>query len=255
MTPAEMRRLLEEVKAGEVSLDHAVQQLSPVGELGYATLDLDRKDRCGFPEVILAEGKTAEWVEGAVRRLASAGQDCFATRVNEAQAAHLAAAFPQAQQDRLGRTFWLPTSTEPRPLAGQVYIVTAGTGDLPVAQEALVPARVLGAKAELVADVGVAGVHRLLRQRDRLTTADVIVVCAGMDGALPSVVGGLVDCPVIACPTSVGYGASFGGVGALLTMLNSCSAGVTVVNIDAGFKAGYGAAVIVRRLEKLRSSK
>jgi NCAIR mutase (PurE)-related protein len=134
-----------------------------------------------------------------------------------------------------------------------VCVVTAGTGDLPVAQEALVTARVLGVNAELVVDVGVAGIHRVLRQRDKLVAADVVIVVAGMDGALPSVVGGLVDCPVIACPTSVGYGAAFGGVAALLTMLNSCSAGVAVVNIDAGFKAGYAAALIARRIQKAKA--
>jgi len=252
MMSTDLRQLLEDVKSGRLDLEAAAHRLSLTGDLGYATLDLERKDRCGFPEVILAEGKTAEWVEGAARRLAEAGQDCFATRVNDAQAAHLTLAFPQAEQDRLARTFWLPTSSEPRAKAGQVYVVTAGTGDLPVAQEAIVTASVLGAKADLIVDVGVAGIHRVLRHREKLKAADVVIVCAGMDGALPSVVGGLVDCPVIACPTSIGYGASFGGVAALLTMLNSCSAGVTVVNIDAGFKAGYGAALIVRRLQKER---
>ena len=133
-----------------------------------------------------------------------------------------------------------------------MLVLTAGTGDLPVAQEAVNTARVMGAGAELIVDVGVAGIHRVLRHRDTLAAADVIVVAAGMDGALPSVVGGLVDCPVIAVPTSIGYGAAFGGVAALLTMLNSCSAGVTVVNIDAGFKAGYVASLFVRRLEKAR---
>lgn len=133
---------------------------------------------------------------------------------------------------------------------GNVLVVTAGTSDLPVAQEALVTARVMGAGVELVVDVGVAGLHRILRHRERLATADVVIVVAGMDGALPSVVGGLVDCPVIACPTSIGYGAAFGGLAALLTMLNSCSAGVCAVNIDAGFKAGYVAARFVRRMAK-----
>jgi NCAIR mutase (PurE)-related protein len=172
------------------------------------------------------------------------------TRVNDAQAKHLATHFPHAEQDRLARTFWLPTSTEQPAPAGKVIVVTAGTSDLPVAQEALVTARVMGAAVELIVDVGVAGLHRILRQRERLTSADVVIVVAGMDGALPSVVGGLVDCPVIACPTSIGYGASFGGVAALLTMLNSCSAGVCSVNIDAGFKAGYVAARFVKRLQK-----
>jgi pyridinium-3,5-biscarboxylic acid mononucleotide synthase len=255
MSPDEIRSLLAAVRGGEVGIEDATARLGAVAELGFATLDLGRKDRCGFPEVIFAEGKTAEWVEKAVRRLSVAGQDAFVTRVNEAQAAHLALHFPTADQDRLARTFWLGVSGEPPATAGKVCVVTAGTSDLPVAQEAAVTARVLGANADLVADVGVAGIHRVLRQRDKLAAADVVIVVAGMDGALPSVVGGLVDCPVIAVPTSVGYGASFGGVAALLTMLNSCSAGVCVVNIDAGFKAGYAAALVVRRLEKVRTGK
>ena len=255
MSPSELRALLEQVRAGVVPIEAAAARLGEgaVADLGYATLDLQRKDRCGFPEVIFAEGKSADWVEGAIQRLSAAGQDCFVTRLNEAQAERLAKRFPNAEQDRLARTFWLPSTSENRAPMGRVCIVTAGTSDLPVAQEALVTARVMGTNAELIADVGVAGIHRVLRQRERLTSADAVVVVAGMDGALPSVVGGLVDCPVIACPTSVGYGAAFGGVAALLTMLNSCSAGVTVVNIDAGFKAGYAAAVIVRRIEKAKA--
>ncbi len=253
MSPSEIRQLLEGVRNGGVAVEEAAAQLASVADLGFATLDLGRRDRCGFAEVIFAEGKTAEWVEAGVRRLAAAGQDCFVTRVNAEQAAHLATHFPTAEQDRLARTFWLPTASERPPAAGRVCVVTAGTGDLPVAQEAAVTARVMGAKADLIADVGVAGIHRVLRQREKLTAADVVIVVAGMDGALPSVVGGLVDCPVIAVPTSIGYGASFGGIAALLTMLNSCSAGVTVVNIDAGFKAGYAAALIVRRLEKAKA--
>jgi pyridinium-3,5-biscarboxylic acid mononucleotide synthase len=250
MTPGELHALLEAVRCGSLEVTAAAAQLAEpaVGDLGFATLDLHRKERCGFPEVIFAEGKTAEWVEQAVRRMHMAGQDCYATRLNTAQADHMAIHFPQAVSDRLARTFWLPISSEPRPLIGNVLIVTAGTGDLPVAQEACNTATVMGAHAELIVDVGVAGIHRILRHRERLATADVIVVCAGMDGALPSVVGGLVDCPVIAVPTSIGYGAAFGGVAALLTMLNSCSAGVVVVNIDAGFKAGYVAARMVRKI-------
>ncbi len=250
MTASEIRQLLEAVRAGGVDVAEAADRLGSAGvaELGFATLDLHRRDRCGFPEVVYAEGKTAEWVEGAVRRLTAAGQDCFVTRVNSNQAAHLASHFPTAEQDRLARTFWLPTSGKRPPPIGRVCVVTAGTSDIPVAQEAANTARVMGANVELVVDVGVAGIHRVLRQRGKLAAADVVVVVAGMDGALPSVVGGLVDCPVIAVPTSVGYGAAFGGVAALLTMLNSCSAGVCVVNIDAGFKAGYAAALIVKRI-------
>jgi NCAIR mutase (PurE)-related protein len=255
MSPNELRAILERVRGDTLPVDEAVRQLGEggVADLGYATLDLNRRDRCGFPEVVFAEGKTGEWVEGAIRRLAAAGQDCLVTRVSAGQADHLSHQFPQAQQDRLARTFWLPAACERTAPVGRVCVVTAGTSDLPVAQEALVTARAMGTEAELVVDVGVAGVHRVLRQRDKLAAADVVIVVAGMDGALPSVVGGLVDCPVIACPTSIGYGASFGGVAALLTMLNSCSAGVTVVNIDAGFKAGYAAAIIARRAQKSKA--
>ncbi len=221
-------------------------------ELPYATVDLDRAARCGFPEVVYSEGKTSEWVEGVLRRLAENGQDAFATRVSAEQAAHLAAVLPQGIQDRLARTFFWKASPIPTPSLGKVEVVTAGTSDLPVAQEALVTARVMGANADLIVDVGVAGIHRVLKHRDRLNEADVVIVVAGMDGALPSVVGGLVECPVIAVPTSVGYGAAFGGLAPLLTMLNSCSSGVAVVNIDAGFKAGYVAARIIRRMYRER---
>lgn len=249
MSPSELAELLTAVRAGQVSIEAATAKLSEpaVGDLGFATLDFHRQERCGFPEVILAEGKTAEWTVSLVAKLAEAGQDVFATRVNEQQAEELRKAFPQAEQDRLARTFWLPTPNWQAAELGQVWVVTAGTGDLPVAQEAVVTARVMGAQVGLIADVGVAGVHRVLRHRDKLAEADVVIVVAGMDGALPSVVGGLVNGPVIAVPTSVGYGAAFGGLAALLTMLNSCSAGVAVVNIDAGFKAGYVAARIVRK--------
>jgi NCAIR mutase (PurE)-related protein len=219
----------------------------PSADLGFATLDLDRNARCGFPEVIFAQGKTPAWVEEAVRKLGEAKQDCLVTRLDDAQAAHLAAHFPAATQDRVARTFWLPaTVNRPAPV-GKVLVVTAGTSDLPVAREAVVTAGAMGAGVELIADVGVAGLHRLLAKKIQLAAADVIVVVAGMDGALPSVVGGLVKCPVIAVPTSVGYGASFGGIAALLTMLNACAASVVTVNIDAGFKAGYVAALIAKK--------
>ncbi len=246
MTARELQRLLEAVQGGAMTIPEALAQHNQ-GDLGYATVDLDRQRRCGFPEVVFGEGKTPEWIEGVVRKLNGAGQDAFVTRVNEDQAKHLSSAFPPSESDRLARTFLL-RSPPAKPGVGTVEVVTAGTSDLPVAQEALVTARVMGANAELIADVGVAGIHRILKHRERLNRADVVIVVAGMDGALPSVVGGLVDCPVIACPTSIGYGAAFGGVAALLTMLNSCSAGVTVVNIDAGFKAGYVAARMVRRM-------
>jgi NCAIR mutase (PurE)-related protein len=252
----ELRELLEGVQSGRLTVDAALERVEGgVADLGFAHVDLHRRQRCGFPEVIFCEGKTPEWVEAVVRKLAEAGQDCLATRVSDRQAEHLARPFPGAEQDRVARTFWLPApGAEPRPTAGQVFVLTAGTSDLPVAQEAVNTARALGADVKLVADVGVAGIHRLLRYRDQFCTADCIVVVAGMDGALPSVVGGLVDCPVIAVPTSIGYGASFGGVAALLTMLNACSANVVAVNIDSGFKGGYVAALIARRAAHVKDA-
>jgi NCAIR mutase (PurE)-related protein len=250
MTAEEMRRLLEQVSAGQLSVDTAQERLGQpsVADLGFAQVDLHRRQRCGFPEVIFCEGKTPQWVEGVVRQLVGANQDCLATRVSAEQSAHLAAVFPGAEQDRIGRTFWLPApSPLPRQTCGRVVVLTAGTSDLPVAQEAVNTARALGCEVNLLADVGVAGIHRLLRHREQFAGADAIVCVAGMDGALPSVVGGLVDCPVIAVPTSIGYGAAFGGLAALLTMLNACSANVVAVNIDSGFKGGYVAALIARR--------
>ncbi len=252
MTAAELRPLLEQIRAGTVSVDDAIRRLDTpaVADLGFAQVDLHRPQRCGFPEVIFCEGKAPEWVEGVVRQLVAAGQDCLATRVNVEQSAHLGRLFPDAQQDHVGRTFWLPAGTAERPTSGHVIVLTAGTSDLPVAQEAAVTARALGCDVKVLADVGVAGIPRLLRHRDQFAGADAIVAVAGMDGALPSVVGGLVDCPVVAVPTSIGYGAAFGGLAPLLTMLNSCSAGVVVVNIDSGFKGGYVAALIARRAHR-----
>jgi NCAIR mutase (PurE)-related protein len=251
MEPGDLRELLEQIRAGNLGIDDALARLGnpPAVDLGFAHVDLHRHQRCGFPEVIFCEGKTCEWVAGVVQQLVNAGQDCLATRVSAEQAEFLATSFPQARQDRLARTFWLPAK-EPASPIGQVVVITAGTSDLPVAKEAVVTAQALGCGTDLVADVGVAGIHRLLRHRSRFSGADAIVVVAGMDGALPSVVGGLVDCPVIAVPTSIGYGAAFGGLAPLLTMLNSCAANVLVVNIDSGFKGGYVAALIARRAHK-----
>jgi NCAIR mutase (PurE)-related protein len=252
MSPTLLRTLLEQVRSQALGVDEALAQVqahAPVADLGFAHVDLHRLERCGYPEVIFCEGKTSVWIEGVVRKLLEAGQDCLATRIDDAQAAYLAERFPQAQQDRVARTFWLPVGP-PAAKIGRVVVITAGTSDLPVAREAVNTATALGSDTALLADVGVAGIHRLLRHRDQFADADAIVVVAGMDGALPSVVGGLVDCPVIAVPTSIGYGAAFGGLAPLLTMLNSCSANVVVVNIDSGFKAGYVAALIARRRQK-----
>jgi NCAIR mutase (PurE)-related protein len=243
-----LERLLAGVRDGSISVADARAALvgGPVADLGYAQVDLERRYRCGHPEVIFCEGKEPDWVVEVARRLNAAGQDCLATRVSDAQSQALAEAFPGGEQDRVARTFWLAGAGAP-PKGGSVLVITAGTSDLPVAREAAVTAKALGASVELLADVGVAGIHRLLRHHGDISKADAIVVVAGMDGALPSVVGGLVDCPVIAVPTSVGYGAAFGGVAPLLTMLNSCASNVVVVNINAGFKAGYVAALVARR--------
>jgi NCAIR mutase (PurE)-related protein len=248
LEPVDLRELLEQVQQGNLGIEAALQRMHKpaVADLGFAHVDLQRRLRCGFPEVIFCQGKTNEWVEGVVRQLIDAKQHCLATRVSAEQADDLAVKFPAAQQDRIARTFWLPAG-EPELPMGRVMIITAGTSDLPVAREALVTAQALGTNADILADVGVAGIHRLLRHHQDFAGADAIVVVAGMDGALPSVVGGLVDCPVIAVPTSIGYGAAFAGLAPLLTMLNACSANVVVVNIDSGFKGGYVAALIARR--------
>jgi NCAIR mutase (PurE)-related protein len=251
LEPVDLRELLEQVHAGKLDVEEALERLGKpvVADLGFAHVDLQRPKRCGFPEVIFCQGKSGAWIEGVVRELITAKQDCLATRVSDEQAEYLSAHFPAAQHDRIARTFWLPAGT-PQASIGRVMIITAGTSDLPVAREALVTAQAFGADVQLLADVGVAGIHRLLRHYQDFSGADAIVVVAGMDGALPSVVGGLVDCPVIAVPTSIGYGAVFGGLAPLLTMLNACSANVVVVNIDSGFKGGYVAALIARRVAR-----
>jgi NCAIR mutase (PurE)-related protein len=253
MHPTDLRLLLEQVRQGRLDVDGALTRLSSEGvaALGFAQVDLERRDRCGFPEVIFCEGKTAEWIEAVVRKLREAGQDCLATRLSPDQATFLTSKFPDAHIDALARTFWFPVDpNQEKERLGQVVVLTAGTSDLPVAREAVVTAEALGCQVALIADAGVAGIHRLLRHRERFAGADAIVVVAGMDGALPSVVGGLVDCPVVAVPTSIGYGAALGGIAPLLTMLNSCSANVVVVNIDSGFKGGYVAALIARRRDR-----
>src|SRR5262245_1042608 len=201
----ELTTLLELFRTGKITVDEVVNRLShgPVAELGFAHVDLARSLRCGFPEVIFCQGKTAEWVEGVMRRIIDAGQDCLATRVTPELASMLKPKFPSAEYHPVARTIWLPRSTRPQAV-GRVLIITAGTSDLPVAEEARVTATALGCEVELVADVGVAGLHRLLRHTEKFAQADAIVVVAGMEGALPSVVGGLVSCPVIAVPTSIG---------------------------------------------------
>ncbi len=216
-----------------------------IERLPFASIDHLRPATQGHQEVIFCQGKTPAQVVAIAERLDAAAGSFLATRAEVAQRAALAARFPNALVNELGRTVYLPPTPEPAPTGrGTILIVTAGTSDLPVAEEAAVTARAFRNSVARLTDVGVAGIHRILTQTDRLRSAAVIIVVAGMEGALPSVVGGLVPVPVIAVPTSVGYGASFGGVAALLGMLNSCAAGVTVVNIDNGFGAAAAASRI-----------
>ncbi|HXL34052.1 MAG TPA: nickel pincer cofactor biosynthesis protein LarB [Gemmatimonadales bacterium] len=216
-----------------------------IERLPFASIDHLRPATQGHQEVILCQGKTPEQVVAIAERLDAAAGSFLATRAEVAHRAALAARFPHALVNELGRTVYLPPTPEPEPTGrGTILIVTAGTSDLPVAEEAAVTARAFRNRVARLTDVGVAGIHRILTQTDLLRSAAVIIVVAGMEGALPSVVGGLVPVPVIAVPTSVGYGASFGGVAALLGMLNSCAAGVTVVNIDNGFGAAAAASRI-----------
>jgi NCAIR mutase (PurE)-related protein len=246
MDPEAVRQLLERVRSGDASVEEAVTELRhlPFADLGFATVDHHRALRTGWPEVILAEGKTAEQVMAIAREIDSRGQNVLATRVDHDVGVALTEAFPGIQWDALSRTAVLAREPIEPTGDGAICIVTAGTSDLPVAEEAAVTAQVLGNEVTRLTDVGVAGVHRVLHRREALEAASVLIVIAGMEGALASVIGGLVQKPIIAVPTSVGYGASFGGIAALLGMLNSCAAGVTVVNIDNGFGAAYAASLI-----------
>lgn len=243
------KRLLD----GSLSISDFVAELSTIADVGDAQVDLDRRRRCGFPEVVFGEGKTVSAIEKIFERLLAAGVDAFATRISAEQAQQLRRIFPQGDYNELGRTFRVAAEdSTPAETVGRIVVVTAGTSDRNTAEEAIETARWAGCAVETIFDVGVAGPHRLVAHLDKLTSADAVVVIAGMEGALPSVVGGHVACPVIAVPTSVGYGASFGGVAALLGMLNSCASNVTVVNIDAGFKAAYVAALIAQRMAAAR---
>ncbi len=217
-------------------------------ELDVANLDLDRRRRCGFPEVVFSQGKTVVALESIFHTLIEQKIDVLATRMSADQAAELQGKFPDGRYNTVGRTFRIPLKEKPHETTGKVVIVTAGTSDLPVAEEARETVLWTGAEVTLIQDVGVAGPHRLTASLPLLKGADAVVVIAGMEGALPSVVGGHVDCPIIAVPTSIGYGASFGGVAALLGMLNSCASNVVVVNIDAGFKGGYVAGLIAKNV-------
>jgi NCAIR mutase (PurE)-related protein len=247
LTPERLRALLADVASGAVALDEAERTLAwaPVEDLDFARVDHHRALRQGFPEVVFGQGKTAEQIVAIGERIAARGDGFLATRVPVEAHEPLRRALPAIDINVLGRTAWLPAAHPvPRNARGTVLIVTAGTSDLPVAEEAAVTAAAFGNPVARLTDVGVAGIHRILSAHETLADASVVIVVAGMEGALPSVVGGLVGVPVIAVPTSVGYGASFGGVSALLGMLNSCASGVTVVNIDNGFGAAAAASRI-----------
>jgi NCAIR mutase (PurE)-related protein len=251
MTSTEATRLLEQFRAGKVTgqaVLHAFQA-APVADLGYAQVDTHRALRKGFPEVIYGAGKTPAQVAGIAAKLLAQGQRVLATRLGPDHAKLLKRKFRRARHHELARCVTIEDSPAPK-RPGTIAVICAGTSDLPVAEEAAVTAEIMGNHVVRVSDVGVAGIHRILGKMEILQTANVLVVVAGMEGALPSVVAGLVDRPIIAVPTNVGYGTSFGGVAALLAMLNSCGSGVTVVNIDNGFGAGYAASQINAMAER-----
>jgi pyridinium-3,5-biscarboxylic acid mononucleotide synthase len=250
VTAEQIQALLSEVAAGRVAPQAALEKLRhlPFEDISFARVDHHRDLRQGSPEVVFCEGKTPDQVVAICERLEAASGGFLGTRANEAVAGRVQGRFPRAVWNQLARTIHLSaTEQRVRPTAtGTILVVSAGTSDLPVAEEAAVVAEVFGHPVERLVDVGVAGLHRLLAATDQLERARVIIVVAGMEGALPSVVGGMVKAPVIAVPTSVGYGAAFGGLAALLGMLNTCAAGVTVVNIDNGFGAAAAASRICR---------
>lgn len=242
-----LKMLLEQLRQGQIDVETALERLRqlPFESIGYANIDHHRSLRCDMPEVIFGQGKSVEQTTEIFSRLAKSGQNVLATRVDADVYDAIAKRFPKAQYHQLARAITLKQQIEPLSTS-KIVIVTAGTSDICVAQEALVTAELLNQRVETIYDVGVAGLHRLLYHCGQIQEAAVVIVVAGMEGALASVVGGLVSSPVIAVPTSIGYGASFGGVAALLAMLNSCAAGVCVVNIDNGFSAGCIAAKINR---------
>jgi hypothetical protein len=249
MTRLQLRDILDQVKAGDLTPEAAHARIfqflrhAPFEDLGFARVDHHRSIRQGFPEVVFGQGKTPQQVAAIAERIVSAGHSLLVTRTNDEAFAEVSRLLPAAKFHQVARVITLEGSEVPKGV-GTVVVAAAGTADLPVAEEAVVCLEMMGNGIERLYDVGVAGLHRLLAVHDRLTAARVVVVVAGMEGALASVVGGLVDVPVIAVPTSVGYGASFGGIAALLAMLNSCATGISVVNIDNGFGAAAIASAI-----------
>ncbi len=243
-----LKKLLEKVKDDQVDVDTALNILKhlPFEEIGFATIDHHRSLRQGFPEVIWGEGKSARQILEIMNKMKEKQDNILVTRVAPEKAEIIKQAFSEVNYHPDSRSLTLVNEHIEVKGKGTILVISAGTSDIPVAEEALITAQMMGNKTDYLYDVGVAGLHRLISQKDKLLSAQVLIVVAGMEGALPSVVGGLVAKPIIAVPTSVGYGTSFGGVTALLGMLNSCAAGVTVVNIDNGFGAGYNAGLINR---------
>jgi NCAIR mutase (PurE)-related protein len=250
-----LKEMCQRFIRGELDTDRFLAQClaTTAARTENATLDLDRATRCGFPEVIFGEGKSIPALRETVSKLVEHDQPVLVTRVSPEQAGAVLESFPDVLYNELARTLRFTTSANEVPVVGRVAVITAGTSDRPIAEEACETLHWMAVGTEIIRDVGVAGPHRLPAQLEKLQGIDAAVVAAGMEGALPSVVGGYVSCPVIAVPTSVGYGASFQGVAALLGMLNSCAANVTVVNIDAGFKAGYVAGLIARQKHAARA--
>lgn len=252
MNRQQLHDLLARVRSGDITLEAALEPLlqflrqKPYDDLGFARVDHHRNARQGFPEVVFGQGKTAEQIAAIAAQIVGSGQSLLVTRTSAEAHAVVAARLPGAQFHDVARCITLDAGNTPRG-RGMIVIAAAGTADLPVAEEAAVSAEIMGNTVDRLYDVGVAGLHRLLNEHARLIAARVVIVAAGMEGALPSVVGGLVDVPVIAVPTSIGYGSSFGGLTALLAMLNSCAKGVSVVNIDNGF----GAAAIASSINHL----
>lgn len=244
-----IRELLSDLQEGKVSLSDALEKLKnlPFEDIGFACIDHHRGLRRGYGEVIFGEGKAPDDIVEIMKRMIEQGENILVTRISPEKAKIVQKNFPEAEYHRRARIITLQLKPQRERGRGTILVVSAGTSDIPVTEEAALTARFMGNEVEIVHDIGVSGLHRLLAHQDKLMSASVIIVVAGMEGALPSVIGGLVDKPVIAVPTSVGYGASFGGLTALLGMLNSCASGVTVVNIDNGFGAGYAASLINRK--------
>jgi hypothetical protein len=240
--------LLKTLRSGKISIEKTLVELRslPFQDLGFARIDHHRSLRKGFPEVIWGEGKTPVEILSIIKQLKKKGQNILVTRLEKEKSRPIRKAFPESKYYPRSRVLTYRTHPVKNEGKGMILVITAGTTDIPVAEEAAITAQFMGNRVETLYDVGVAGIHRLLSEREKLEAARVLIVVAGMEGALPSVVGGLVDRPVIAVPTSVGYGTSFGGIAALLTMLNSCASGVAVVNIDNGFGAGYMASLMNR---------